>query len=156
MIFLSAFCLNKDLDQSSEDEPSEPNPSELEADEQSLLRDPIDSANARPPASQPLTKWAKFGKSLHQIAKALRNEEIHRPLIFFLALGFIVPNYDNIHYFFLLNTCGLTVSEYDMLCVVPYIGLIFGTVLYLKFLRRVEVRNLVLASLLFRMLITLA
>ena len=78
------------------------------------------------------------------------------PLMFFIAMGFIVPNYDSVHYFFLLNTCDLTVPEYDMLCVVPYVGLVFGTIFYLKVLRNIEVRKLVLASLILRLLVTLA
>ena len=78
------------------------------------------------------------------------------PLMFFIAMGFIVPNYDSIHYFFLLNTCNLTVPQYDMLCVVPYVGLVFGTIFYLKVLRNIEVRKLVLASLILRLLVTLA
>ena len=69
-------------------------------------------------------------------------------------MGFVVPNFDNAHYFFLLNTCNLTVPEYDMLSIVPYVGLIVGTFLYLNVLRKIEVWKLILASLLLQMVIT--
>jgi hypothetical protein len=93
---------------------------------------------------------------MQEISRTLKNEEIYLPLVFFVAMGFIVPNYDSIHYFFLLNTCKLTVAEYDMLSIVPYVGLVFGTIIYLKVLRKIEVRKLVLASLIIRFLVTLA
>lgn len=94
--------------------------------------------------------------TMEEISKTLKNEEIYLPLAFFIAMGFIVPNYDSVHYFFLLNTCKLTVSQYDILSIIPYVGLVFGTFLYLKFLRNVEVRKLVLGSLIIRFLVTVA
>jgi hypothetical protein len=93
---------------------------------------------------------------LKLINRALANEEIHRPLIFFVLMGLVIPTYDNIHYYFLLNTCGMTTSEYDLLSILNYVGIAFGTLLYLKVLRQVEVWKLIFASLVIRVVVTVA
>ena len=101
-----------------------------------------------------ISKYEAFKLNLKLIYRALRNEEIHRPLIFFLMLGFVIPTFDNIHYYFLLNTCGMTLTEYDLLSILSYVGVAIGTLIYLKFLRNVEVWKLIFASLIIRMIIT--
>ena len=94
--------------------------------------------------------------NLKLIYRALENEEIHRPLIFFIMMGLVIPTYDNIHYYFLLNTCGMSPSEYDLLSILNYVGIVIGTIIYLQLLRQVEVWKLIFASLVIRVVITVA
>ena len=56
-----------------------------------------------------ISKYESFRLNMKLIYRALRNEEIHRPLVFFLMMGFVIPTYENVHYFFLLNTCGMSI-----------------------------------------------
>ena len=71
-------------------------------------------------------------------------------------MGLVIPTFDNIHYYFLLNDCGLTTSEYDLLYTLNFVGIAIGTILYLNFLRNVEVWKLIFTSLVIRVLITVA
>ena len=89
------------------------------------------------------------------IWKALQNVEIHRPLIFFMFMGFIVPNYDNVWYYFMLNTCNISIAEYSVLNILPYVGIVIGTIIYLKYLKNVEVWKLIVLSLVLRMIMTI-
>jgi hypothetical protein len=73
------------------------------------------------------------------------------PLIFFTVTGFLVPNYDDVTYYFLLDTCLITQSEYDYLNMSQSIGIIFGIALYVNFLKKTEVWKLILSSLVFNL-----
>ena len=77
-------------------------------------------------------------------------------MIFFVMMGLVIPTYDNIHYYFLLNTCGMSTSEYDLLFILNFLGIAIGTVVYLSFLRNVEVWKLIFISLIIRVLVTIA
>lgn len=70
-------------------------------------------------------------------------------------MGFIVPNYDNVWYYFMLNTCKISIAEYSVISILPYVGIVMGTILYLKYLKNVEVWKLIVLSLVLRMLITM-
>ena len=70
-------------------------------------------------------------------------------------MGCFIPTFEDVHYYFLLNTCNLTVTQYDILCIFPFIGTALGTVAYLKFLRNVEVWKLIVFSLILRGVITM-
>jgi len=88
--------------------------------------------------------------------RALENEEIHRPLIFFIMMGITIPTFDNIHYYFLINTCGMTTSEYDLLYTMNFVGIAIGSVIYLNLLRDIEVWKLIFVSLIMRVVLTVA
>jgi hypothetical protein len=97
-----------------------------------------------------------FSLNLRLLYRALENEQIHRPLTFFIMMGLVIPTYDNIHYYFLLNTCGMSPSEYDLLSILNFVGIVVGTIIYLKFLRKVEVWKLIFTSLVIRVILTVA
>jgi hypothetical protein len=78
---------------------------------------------------------------------AIQNQEIYRSLIFFGATGFLVPNYDDITYYFLLNSCKITPDQYAYLNMSQSIGIILGLTIYVNFLKNTEVWKLILASL---------
>ena len=102
-----------------------------------------------------ISKYAAFVLNVKLIYRALKNEEIHRPLVFFVMMGFVIPTYDNVHYYFLLNTCGMSIYQYDMLSILSFVGVAFGTLVYLRFLRNIEVWKLIFASLIIRIVLTL-
>ena len=49
----------------------------------------------------------------------------------------------------------MTLTEYDLLSILSYVGVAIGTLVYLKFLRNVEVWKLIFASLIIRVIITI-
>lgn len=87
------------------------------------------------------------------IADAIKNKEIYMPLIFFVATGFMVPNYDDVTYFFLLNFCRISHEQFTYLAMNQSLGIIIGLIVYVKYLKNVEVWKLILASLCFNFLV---
>lgn len=45
----------------------------------------------------------------------------------------MVPNFDDLHYIFLTEKCGMKSYMYDYINVVTYIGVLFFTVIYSKY-----------------------
>lgn len=87
------------------------------------------------------------------IYDSIQNKEIYMPLFFFFLTGFMVPNYDDVTYFFLLNYCRITHEQYTWLAMNQSIGIIIGLVVYVKYLKNVEVWKLIFASLCFNLLV---
>ena len=78
---------------------------------------------------------------------SIQNKEIYRPLIFFFITGFIIPNYDDMVYYFLLNDCKISKDTYAYLNMGQSVGIIMGLAMYVNWLKSVEVWKLILASL---------
>ena len=74
-------------------------------------------------------------------------------MIFFFATGFIIPNYDDIVYYFLLNDCKITQDQYAYLNMSQSVGIILGLAMYVSCLKSVEVWKLILASLFFNLVV---
>lgn len=74
-------------------------------------------------------------------------------MTFFFVTGFIVPNYDDIVYYFLLNDCKITADQYAYLNMSQSIGIILGLGMYVSCLKSVEVWKLILASLFFNLVV---
>jgi len=74
----------------------------------------------------------------------MSQSEVYLPLIYFALQGIFLPNFDDLHYIFLLEQCGMQKYLYDMLNVLTYVGIIFLTVIYNRYLTNVEVRTLIL------------
>ena len=77
----------------------------------------------------------------------MSNQEIYLCLLYFWLQGLLVPNFDDLHYIFLTEKCGMKKFMYDFLNAFSYIGTIFFTVMYSKYLSRVQVRTLILCQL---------
>ena len=89
-----------------------------------------------------------FCLNIKMIWAALKNKEIYCPLIFFIITGLIIPNLEDVHYYFLLDTCGLSKAQYDVLNMGQSVGILLGTTMFIVFFRETEVWKLILASLL--------
>lgn len=87
------------------------------------------------------------------IYDSIQNKEIYMPLIFFTVTGFMVPNYDDVNYFFLLNYCKINHEQFTYLAMNKSIGIIIGLIVYVKYLKNVEVWKLILASLWFNFVV---
>lgn len=72
-------------------------------------------------------------------------KEVHLSLLYFGLQGLLVPNFDDLHYIFLTEKCGMKKFMYDFLNVLSYVGTIIFTVVYNKYLTNVQVRTLIQA-----------
>lgn len=77
----------------------------------------------------------------------MSHKEVYLSLLYFGLQGLFVPNFDDLHYIFLTEKCGMKKFMYDFLNVFSYIGTIFFTILYNRYLTNVQVRKLILAQL---------
>jgi hypothetical protein len=79
----------------------------------------------------------------------MSHSEIYLCLLYFWLQGLFVPNFDDLHYIFLTEKCGMKKYMYDFLNVLSYVGTIFFTIMYNKYLSGVQVRYLILTQLIF-------
>jgi hypothetical protein len=55
------------------------------------------------------------GRTFKSIWRLLKYSEFSFPLIFFFIQGILLPNFDDLHYVFLVETVGMPKYEYDFL-----------------------------------------
>lgn len=79
----------------------------------------------------------------------MSHNEIYLCLLYFWLQGLFVPNFDDLHYIFLTEKCGMKKFMYDFLNVFSYVGTIFFTMMYNKYLSRMQARTLILFQLIF-------
>jgi hypothetical protein len=115
----------------------------------------MDNENRRPEPEAERSKWATLKLNIKLIYAALRHREIYRPLFFFMLTGFTIPIYEDVQYYFLIDTCKLTQVQYDYLNICQSVGIIVGIVIYSLWLMKTEVWKLVAASLIFNFFETL-
>ena len=85
----------------------------------------------------------------------MKHPEIHLPLVYFLAQGILIPNFDDLHYIFLTERCGMKNFTYDFLNMLTYVGVVVLTLLYNSYLTRVETKRLVTIQLGFFLVTTI-
>lgn len=85
------------------------------------------------------------------IWKAGKNGPIYMTIIYFILRGLIVPTYDSIQYYFLMQETQITKDQYDFLSVGQSIGVIIGTIIYMKWLMRYQVWKLIAFSIVLQM-----
>jgi len=102
---------------------------------------------------QTRSKYENLKTNILMIYDSIQNKEIYMPLIFFIVTGFMVPNYDDVTYYFLLNFCQISHQQYTYLAMNQSLGVIIGLIVYVKYLKNVEVWKLILASLCFNFLV---
>lgn len=90
---------------------------------------------------------ANLKKTFEIICDKLGQPEVCLCLGYFWVQGLLVPNYDDLHYIFLTEKCGMQKFMYDLLNLLTYIGVIFFTVLYNRCLTHFEVGSLIIAHL---------
>lgn len=85
----------------------------------------------------------------------MANKEIYLSLLYFLLQGILIPNFDDLHYIFLVEKCGMRKFMYDLLNSLTYVGVILITILFNKYLSKVNVRMLIYVQLLIFFVINL-
>jgi len=73
----------------------------------------------------------------------MRHREVYLSILYFFLQGIFVPNFDDLHYIFLTEKCGVKKYMYDYLNMLSYFGTIFFTVIYNKYFTKVQVRYLI-------------
>ena len=103
--------------------------------------------------TQVRSKYAILKTNILMIYDSIQNKEIYMPLLFFTVTGFMVPNYDDVTYYFLLNFCRISHEQFTYLSMNQSLGIIIGLIVYVKYLKNVEVWKLILASLIFNLFV---
>ena len=67
-------------------------------------------------------------------------------MLFFFIQGLIIPNLDDIHYFFLTHDAGMPRFEYNFLNIIVYISVIIVTILYNSYFDKTQVWIMILVS----------
>ena len=93
------------------------------------------------------SNWKKFKLNIRLILEAMKKQEIYNALLFFVITGLIVPSYEDITYYFLIDVCHITQDEYDILNMCQSFGIILGIVIFYSFLKNVETWKIILAYL---------
>lgn len=85
----------------------------------------------------------------------MAHKEIQLCLFYFILQGLLVPNFDDMHYVFLTDKCGITTYMYDFLNILSYAGQFFFCFIYSQWLSTFEVRRLIQYQLVILLFITL-
>ena len=85
----------------------------------------------------------------------LKYKEFSLPLAFLLVQGILLPNFDDLHYVFLVETVGMPKYEYDFLNSITYVATLLFIILYNQFFTRVQIWIMILFSLLLILIMTL-
>lgn len=108
-----------------------------------------------PQADQgPSSCCSRLALNFKLIWRAAKNQPIYATIIFFLVRGLLVPTFDNIQAYFLLNKAGITNDEYDFLSIGQSIGTLVGTIIYMTCLTRYQAWKLVGLSVFFQLVHT--
>ena len=73
----------------------------------------------------------------------MRYTEVSLCLVYFILQGLCVPNFDDIHYVYLTETCGISSYMYDFLNILAYAGAFVMCIAYNQYLSQYEVRRLI-------------
>lgn len=109
---------------------------QVEQERERLIEGRISTPMVQSPTHQNAESRRMSNQQKEYLYNLLSYRQINGPFIYLLSYAFILPTYDNVHYFFLLSTCKLTLAHYDILCILPYMGIACGTIYYLRYLRR--------------------
>jgi len=101
------------------------------------------------------SKWSILKLNFKLIWEAMKNKEILNGILFFVITGCIIPNFEDVQYYFLIDTCHLTKDQYDYLNICQSVGIIFGITAFVFKLKQYDVWKLILASLVFNFVETL-
>ena len=80
--------------------------------------------------------------NIKEIRDAIKTPTIYRTLGFFLLSGLITPTFGDIGYYFVLSVINFSKFTVSLLNIVAYTALFLGILLYNRYLKHWEVRNL--------------
>lgn len=115
IFFFAALFMNKKLEPGpisnikSEIEPPTnenqgPNIPDDDVEQRIFILDQEENA----PAPEEMSRFQTLKLNISLIWVALRHKEIYNCLLFFMATGLILPQFEDVQYYFLLNKCGVT------------------------------------------------
>lgn len=143
---MATLFMNKGLEPEDLDMPVPRENHQREGDaEESALLELHDEVPQRP-----MTNYEKFCLNIKLIGDTLRHKKIMNALTFFFITGMMLPQFEDIQFYFLLNKCGISQAEYDMMNIFQSVGILSGIILYMAVLTKVEVWKLVFSSLIFQ------
>lgn len=67
-------------------------------------------------------------------SKFLCERGVLQIIMYFVLMGVLLPTFDKIHYFFLLDNCEMKTSEYDLLMLFPFVGVALAATIYVQFM----------------------
>lgn len=145
---MATLFMNKGLEPEDLDMPvpRENQQQDGDAEESALLE-----LNDEVPQRQ-MTNYEKFCLNIKLIGNTLRHKKILNALTFFFITGMMLPQFEDIQFYFLLNKCGISQAEYDMMNIFQSVGILSGIIIYMAVLTKVEVWKLVFSSLIFQFL----
>ena len=82
--------------------------------------------------------WLHCDKSVQRVAEPesitqlLESDEVLAVVLFFSVSSVLLMTFDNIHYCFLIDTAKLTTAQYDVLRILPHLGVALGTLCFLN------------------------
>lgn len=85
----------------------------------------------------------------------MKYTEFSLPIIFLFIQGILLPNFDDLHYVFLVETVGMPKYECDFLNTITYGAILIFIFLYNQFLTKVQAWIMVLVSLILILIMTL-
>lgn len=121
--------------------------------QQGVLDDGIDPDISQDTLQQD-TLCGSCGQTFMSIGKLLRQSQFYLPLIFFIIQGVLIPNFDDLHYVFIIEVIGMTKFEYDFLNTITYAAMLIFICIYNFALTGIQVWKLVLTSLLLFLFMT--
>ena len=148
LFFMATLFMNKGLEPEELElqVPRENHQQEGDVEESALLE-----LNDEIPQRQ-MTTYEKFCLNIKLIGDTLKHKKIMNALTFFFITGMMLPQFEDIQFYFLLNKCGISQAEYDMMNIFQSIGILTGIIVYMAKLTKTEVWKLIFASLIFQFL----
>lgn len=90
------------------------------------------------------------------ITELLSSDDVLAVVVFFFASSIMLMTFDSIHFCFLLDTAALTAAQYDILRILPHLGIALGSVFYLNWFSTIQPRVLTMVGLGIKLLLILA
>lgn len=76
------------------------------------------------------TLCTSCSRTFRAICNLFRYGEWYLTLLFFLVVGIFLPNFDDLHYIFLTNTCNMDKYMYDFLNSLTFVSLLVLAIIY--------------------------
>jgi hypothetical protein len=79
--------------------------------------------------------WSSFKRNGLLIWGVMKDKVILMAMFYFVLSGFLIPQLEDVQYYFLTDSCHLTQEQYDILNVCQSTGLIIGTLAFTAFFK---------------------
>jgi hypothetical protein len=100
--------------------------------------------------------WKDMKRNAREIREAMKIPMIYRTIGFFVMSAAVVPSYGEIQYFFNLNVVKFSKFTVSMLTIVSYVAILVGVIIFGRYFKQREMRQLLTWSLLIQAMGTFA